>query len=64
MTAVVNNLHGNAWCEVPRPPADHECWAQTWGPAADLRRMERCPCGAIRYIDEPPWSGKNSREWA
>jgi hypothetical protein len=64
---------GVSWFDAPAPPKHHAHWVQTSGLIrGDIKRIERCPCGAIRHegerwllLDEPrvaPVTAKK-RKW-
>lgn len=50
----MEHLNGVPWEEAPRPRRFHRHWAQTRG-VADLRMIERCPCGGLRIDGYGGW---------
>jgi hypothetical protein len=54
------HLRGVPWHDAPKPHRWHRCWAHTTV-VIDGRRVERCPCGAIRSGGSRIWDERNTR---
>lgn len=59
---------GLEWHRLPIPPRSHNCWAATTLELG-VGIMQRCPCGAARFLipvsgkplTTPRWAGRNVR---
>lgn len=62
------HVDGISWDRRKVPPRSHQCWAATTVGLA-IGIMQRCPCGAARFLipvsgkplTTPRWAGKNVR---